>query len=217
MTRDRAPGARVLHAMHDRAVAARRLAEAAAVLARRERAELLVDERHELARQIVRVAADRGRIDVLIAAERGEAIGERDDHRPHLALVHEPRGALGHVLLEAARRGVHPAGARETDEIVDDGEARAAAAALRLVVLRRQPEVEQPHVRIAERVVGEHARGVLESYEPAGGPVRSLDGHETPYLNESARWPASSRAPTHGRRRDPTRPDLATTRRARDR
>ena len=152
------------------------------MLARGERAELLVDERHELARQVVRVAADRGRVHVLIAAERREAIGERDDHRPHLALVHEARGALGHVLLEAARRGVHAARAREADEIVDDREARAAAAALRSVVLRRQPDVEQTHVRVAERVVGEHARGVLERYEPAARPIRSLDRHEDSYL-----------------------------------
>jgi hypothetical protein len=142
VTCDRAPRARVLHTVHDRAVAARRLAEAAAVLARRERAELLVDERHELARQVIRVAADRRRVHVLIAAERGEAIGERDDDRPHLALVHETGRALGHVLLEAARRRVHAASASEADEVVDDGEARAAAAALRLVVLRRQPDVE---------------------------------------------------------------------------
>ena len=103
---DRAPVLRVLHAVDDRAVAARRLAEAAAMLARGERAELAVDERDDLARQVVGVAADRRRVDVLVAAERREAVGEHDDRRPHLLLVDEPRGALGHVLAEAASSSV---------------------------------------------------------------------------------------------------------------
>src|SRR5690606_16803941 len=72
VARDGAPAARVLHAVNDRAVAARGLTETAAVLAARLRAQLAVDERHELARQVVRIAADRARIDVLIAAERRE-------------------------------------------------------------------------------------------------------------------------------------------------
>ena len=95
-----------------------------------ERAELAIDERHELARQVVGVARrSRRRVDVLVAAERREAIGKDDDERAHLALVHEPRRALGHVLVEVAPVRVRRAAARETDEVVDDGEALAAAAA----------------------------------------------------------------------------------------
>src|SRR5262245_36006882 len=56
---DRAPVAGVLHAVEDGAVAAGRLAEAAAVLARGSRAELAVDERNDLARQVVGVITDR--------------------------------------------------------------------------------------------------------------------------------------------------------------
>src|SRR6185436_236837 len=59
MAGDRAPVLRVLHAVDDRAVAARGLAEAAATLPARERAELAVDERNDLAREVVRVVADR--------------------------------------------------------------------------------------------------------------------------------------------------------------
>ena len=69
MIGDRAPVLRVLHAVDDRAVAAGRLAEAAAMVARGERAELAIDERDDLARQVVGVAADRRRVDVLVAAE----------------------------------------------------------------------------------------------------------------------------------------------------
>ncbi len=49
MVGDRAPVLRVFHPVDDRAVAARRLAEAAAMLARGERAELAVDEGNDLA------------------------------------------------------------------------------------------------------------------------------------------------------------------------
>src|SRR5690606_12375317 len=55
---DGGPGLGVAHAMDDRAVAAGRLAEAAAMLARGERAELAVDEGDEFARQVVGVATD---------------------------------------------------------------------------------------------------------------------------------------------------------------
>ena len=100
MVRDRAPVLRVFHAVDDRAVAARGLAEAAAVIARGERAELAIDEGDELARQIIGVIADRRGVDVLVAAERREAIGKNEDRRPHPAIVDQPRGALGHVVGE---------------------------------------------------------------------------------------------------------------------
>jgi hypothetical protein len=67
---DRTPRLWIQHAVDDRAVAARALAEAAAVVARRQGAELRVDEGNELLRQVVGVAADRRRVDVLVAAER---------------------------------------------------------------------------------------------------------------------------------------------------
>ena len=84
MIGDGAPVLRVLHAVDDRAVAAGRLAEAAAMLAAGQRAEFAVDERNDLAREVVGVVADRGRVHVLVAAERGEAVGKDEDRRPHL-------------------------------------------------------------------------------------------------------------------------------------
>jgi hypothetical protein len=78
----------------DRAVAARGLAEAAAVVARGQRAELAVHERDDLLDDVVGVVADRRGVDVLVSAERGEAIGEDDDRRAHAAFVEEARGAL---------------------------------------------------------------------------------------------------------------------------
>src|SRR5690606_30152934 len=100
MARDRTPVPRVAHPVDQRAIAARRLAEAAAMVPVRERAELAVDERDQLAREIISIAADGRRVHVLVAAERREAIGEDDQARAHLALGDEPRGTFGHVLVE---------------------------------------------------------------------------------------------------------------------
>src|SRR5207247_6200705 len=136
---DRPPVLRVLHAMDNRAITTRRLAEAAAVRAAAKRAHLAIDERNQLAREIVRVVADRRGVDVLIAAERCETVGEDDDRGPHLPLVDEPRRALGHVVSERAPAGVCNAGAREADQIVEyrKGPATAASAlACAVVVLR---------------------------------------------------------------------------------
>src|SRR4051812_35704918 len=133
MVGDGAPVFWILHAVQDRAVAARGLAEAAAMLAAGERAEFAVDERDDLARQIVGVIADGRGIHVLIAAQRGEAIGHDEDYRSHLLLVDETRGALGQVLAEGLPVGVRQPRAGIADEVVEDWEALAG------LVLRRQP------------------------------------------------------------------------------
>ena len=57
MIRDGAPIFRVLHAVNHRAVATRRLAEAAAVVARSQRAEFAIDEWHQFLGQVVRIGA----------------------------------------------------------------------------------------------------------------------------------------------------------------
>jgi hypothetical protein len=174
---DRAPVAAVLHAVNHGAVAAGRLAEATAVVTVGQRAELGVDERNELARQVVGIVTERTRVHVLIAAERREAIGKHYDERPHLLLVHEPRGALGHVLVEGPPVRVAAAAAQEPDEVEDDGKARSEATAAPLVVLRGQPDVERPDVRVAERIAFEHLRRVREPHDAAGGPFRPSQRH----------------------------------------
>src|ERR1700736_3677156 len=63
---DRAPVLRVSHAVDDRAISARRLSEAAAMLAASERPKLAIDKGNDLAREIVRVISGRGGVDVLI-------------------------------------------------------------------------------------------------------------------------------------------------------
>src|SRR5690606_18285936 len=100
MTRDSAPVARVLHRMNERTVAAGGFTEAPAVAPVLERAEFTVDERNELARQMIGIAADARRVHVLIAAVCREAIRKHEDARRHLARGDQPRGALGHVLVE---------------------------------------------------------------------------------------------------------------------
>src|SRR5690606_20744834 len=146
MARDRAPVARVAHAVDQRAVAAGRLAEDPAMVAVGERAELPIDERYQLAREVVGITSDALRVDVLVAAERGEAIGEDDDARSHLALGDEPRGALRHVLVETLPGGVRLSGSGKADEIEKHGIALAAPGPAAFVVARRQPYLELAHV-----------------------------------------------------------------------
>jgi hypothetical protein len=175
--RRRTPVTRVFHSVNQRAVTARRFAEHAAVLAGSPRAELAVDEGHELAGQIVGVAADGARVHVLVAAERRKAIRKNNDDRPHLALMHEPRGALGHVLVEVAPHGMRTAAVREADEVEQHREARTAAAAFLLVVLRGEPDVERTDVAVAERVIDKHPRRVLERHDAPRWPRRALQRH----------------------------------------
>ena len=161
---DGAPVLRVLHAVDDRAVAAGGFAEAAAVLAAGEGAEFAVDEGDDFAREVVGVVADRGGVDVLVAAQRGEAVGEDDDRRPHFLFVDQARGALGHVVAEGLPVGVREAGAGEADQVVEHRVALAAA----VVVARRQPDADFPHMRIAEGIALQDLRVVLEDDEGAG-------------------------------------------------
>jgi hypothetical protein len=68
---------------------------------------------------------------------------------------------------------VREARAGEADEVEEDGEALVAAA----VVARGKPDGELAHVRVAERVVLEDARDVLEHDDAAGVAFRALEGH----------------------------------------
>src|SRR4051812_21485860 len=170
MIGDRAPVLRVLHSVEDRAVAAGGLAEAAAVLARGEGVELAVDEGDDLAGEVVGVVTDRGGIDVLVAAERAEAVGKDDDRRAHLAFTDEARGALGKVVAERLPADVREPRAGEADEVVEHREAAAAA----LVVAGREPDAELAHVRIAERVVLQDFRDMLEDQRRAGIALEAL-------------------------------------------
>ena len=144
------------------------------MLAARQRAELAVDEGNDLAREIVRVVADRGRVHVLVAAERREAVRKDEDRRPHLLLADEPRRAFRDVVAERFPVGVRETGAGEADQIVEHREAASARA---IVILRRQPHRELAHVRIAERIVLEDLRGVLQHDQRAGGAFRAFEGH----------------------------------------
>src|SRR5438445_8848503 len=144
------------------------------MLAGRERAELAVDEGDDLAREIVRVIADRGGIHVLVAAERREAVRKDDDRRPHLPLADEPRRALRDVVAEGLPVRVRETGAGEADQVVEHREAALAPA---LVVLRRQPHPELAQVRVAERVVLQDLRAVLERDQRAGGAFGAFQGY----------------------------------------
>src|SRR2546425_1428364 len=143
------------------------------MLAGRERAELAVDEGDDLAREIVRVIADRGGIHVLVAAERGEAVGKDEDRRSHLALADKPRRALRDVVAEWLPVGVRETGTGEANEVVEHREATPRA----FVILRRQPHPELAYVRIAQGVVLEDLRGVLEHDQRAGGGLVAFEGH----------------------------------------
>ena len=167
MIGDRAPAVGMAHAMHDRAVAAGRLAEAAPMFARRQRAELAVHQRHQLCRQVVRIAAERARIDVLVAPEPRKAIRKDDDRRPHPALVQQAGRLLGDIFLERLPVQVRRPASGEAHQIEQHGEAAPAAAPLRLVVVRRQPHVEAAHMGIALRVALQHARDVLQRHDPS--------------------------------------------------
>ena len=165
MVGDCAPVLRILHAVDDRAVAAGGLAEAAAVLPARERAETAVNEGNDLAREVVGVVSDRGGVHVLVAAERGEAVREDEDRGSHLLLVDEPRGALRDVVAEGLPVGVRKPRAGEADEVVEHRE----AALVDLVILRRQPNADLAHVRVAKRIALEDLRAVLEDHQGARG------------------------------------------------
>jgi hypothetical protein len=95
----------------------------------------------------------------------GEAVGKDDDRRRHLLLVDEPRRALGNVLAERLPVGVGRAAAHEADEIEQDRKARFGE--LGRVVLRRQPDGQRPHARVAERIAPQHLRAVLDDDDAA--------------------------------------------------
>ena len=59
MVGDRTPVFCVFHAVDDRAIAARRLAEAATVIAGSKRAEFAVNERNQFLREVIRIGAHR--------------------------------------------------------------------------------------------------------------------------------------------------------------
>ena len=96
----------------------------------------------------------------------GEAVGEHDDRRLHLPLVDEACRPLGHVLAKGLPVGVARAAAHEPDQVEEDREA-ALGERLR-VVLRRQPDVNRPHERIAEGIALQHLRRVREDSHAAG-------------------------------------------------
>ncbi len=181
MIRDGAPVLRVFHAVNHRAVAARRLAEAAAVVARGQRAEFAVDERNQLAGQVVRIRAQRRRVDVLVAAEAIEAIRKHDDARPHPALVHEAGGALRHVFVERPPADVRQARAGVAHEVPQHRIAPAPPAALAarraVVVPGGQPHGQLAQRRVVERVVRQDPRLVVEHDKLAGTLQGLLAGH----------------------------------------
>src|SRR6202171_6457861 len=144
------------------------------MLAARERAELAVDEGNDLAREVVRVVADRGRVHVLVGAERRGAVRGDENGRPHLLLADEPRRALRDVVAERLPVGVREAGAGEANQVVEH---RKASLARCLVILRRQPARELAHMRIAERIVLEYPRRVLEHDQSAGAAFGAFEGH----------------------------------------
>src|SRR6266446_7451313 len=144
------------------------------MLAARKRAELAIDQWNDLAREVVRVVADRGRIHVLVAAERREAVRKHENHRSHLLLADEPCRALQNVVAERFPVGVRKPRAGKADQIVEH---REAAPSRSFVILRRQPYRELAHVRIAERIVLEYLRGVLEHDQRAGGAFGAFEGH----------------------------------------
>src|SRR6266705_1586304 len=144
------------------------------MLAGGDRAELAVDEGNDLAREIVRVIADRGGVYVLVAAERREAVRKDDDRRPHSSLADEPRRALRDVVAERLPVGVRKSGAGKADQVVEHREAAPARA---FVVLRRQPHRELARMRIAERIVPEYLRCMVQHDQRAGGAFGAFEGH----------------------------------------
>jgi hypothetical protein len=172
--RDRAPAARVLHAVNDRAVAAGRLAETAAMRTAGQGAELPVDEGNDLTGEVVRVTADRRRVHVLVAAQGSETVGKDEDRRPHLALVDETRRALREIVAERFPVGVRESRTGEAGQIVEHGEAPFAPGS---VILGGQPDADPAHVRVAERVVTQDLGDVLQHDQGAGGTFGTLERH----------------------------------------
>src|SRR5262245_46854838 len=148
------------------------------MLARRQRTEFAVDERNDFASQIVGIVSGGRRVHVLVAAESRKAVREDKNRRSHLSLAHEACRAFRHVIAERLPVRVRETGTGKTHEIVEH---REAAPAPTLVVLRRQPYRDLAHVRIAERVVREDLRSVLEYNERASGAVGALQSHKAKY------------------------------------
>src|SRR4029450_7819430 len=72
-------------------------------------------------------------------------------------------------------------------EIEQYGKASAGSALARaLVVLRRQPDRQLAHVRIAQRVVLEHLGCVLQHDERPGLAGEALDGHRSSRMGSGA-------------------------------
>ncbi len=146
--------ARVLHAVDERTVTARRLAEHGALRGAFEGAVAAFDLWDDLANQIVRVIPDGRGVDVLVAAEPGPAVGEHGDHRAHLPRAHQPLQTLGQTLLEGLPTDVRPARAEEADQVHEDGEAARGLP----IVLRGQIDGHEPARGIAECVAAQHRR-----------------------------------------------------------
>src|SRR5487761_847930 len=178
---DGAPVAGVAHAMDDRSVAPRGLAEAAAMVARGERAELAVDEGNQLSGQVIGITPDRTGIDVLVAAHGREAVGEHENRRTHLALGEQARRALGHVLVERPPVQVGESRPGEADQVEQHRVAPAApgrsAAARPVVVAGRQPDGDLAQLRVPQWVVGEHSRVEVEDHRGPGSVRRCLACH----------------------------------------
>ena len=169
----RAPVSGVLHAVHDGAVTAGGLAEAAPAVALGQGAQLAVHEGDELAGEVVGVLADGAGIDVLVAPQGGEAVGEHDDGVAHAALVDQPRGPLGDVFVEVAPGGVGGARASVAHQVVQHREALVGI----LVVLRRQPYLQLADMGVAQGIVPQDVGVVLQGEQFALGPVDALECH----------------------------------------
>ena len=177
----RPDAAAVTHRVHERAVAARALAEDAAP-AVAAAAEAGLDGGQHLGDEERLPGAHGGAVDVLVAAEAGEAVGKGDDDRRHGARADEAVEALGNVLAVVLPGGVRRAAAGEADEIDEERQAVAVMAG-------GQIDVDAAQGRIAEDVALQD--GALD-----------VDGRHRPFRDRSvpphASLPANRLAPSAG-------------------
>lgn len=163
------PETGVLQRVHDRAVAARALAEHGAP-ALPAAPEVFLHRRDELGDEDVLPRAHHGGVDVLVAAQARVAVGKGDDAGLQPALAVQPVEALGHVLAEILPAGVRQAAAGIAGETHQEGQALPAVPV-------RGPHIDRPAHRIAEDIVLQELRLHEQAMDGPGG-MGVARGHE---------------------------------------
>ena len=113
----------------------------------------------------------------MITAQRGKAVGEHDNAGRHLAFMQQTRGALGKVVAEILPGNMRQARTGESGHVHQHRKVFSLAFPGTLIVLRRQPHRELAYMRIAQRVVAQDPRVMLQHHHCAGLPLNAFKRH----------------------------------------